>query len=139
MKCQICGRSITNPDSVRFGIGPKCRVKLQETVLLTAKTGGKHSGYLRQFEAMSDTSLARSIRSYLREIQIHQEKLQNPEPFLKRQSWSQMSNLQRSGLIRHWEKEIRKFQELALLAIAELQRRKLSHVDRANHSSRMDS
>ena len=28
-RCMICGRKLTNPESVRLGIGPVCRMKRQ--------------------------------------------------------------------------------------------------------------
>lgn len=66
-------------------------------------------------------SLKRAIRKYSRRIAEHQEKIDFPERFFP--NWNEIPAQRREGLKRHWQKEIRTFNENIQARIDELKRR----------------
>lgn len=91
----------------------------------------KNSGKIRidtQFFAnrgiakRTDKQLYKSISSWAENIKKHEEKLNNPEKYDK--EWNEKNDTARAGLLKHWKKEIKGFQENINLAYEELERRK---------------
>lgn len=76
----------------------------------------------RSIPKQTDTGLKKSISSWKRNIEAHAEKLKNPAKFDA--DWDSKTDLQKAGLIRHWEKEIKNFTNDIAEAEAELARRR---------------
>lgn len=70
----------------------------------------------------TDKQLYKSISSWAENIKKHEEKLNNPEKYDK--EWNEKNDTARAGLLKHWKKEIKGFQENINLAYEELERRK---------------
>lgn len=70
----------------------------------------------------TDKQLYKSISSWAENIQKHEEKLNDPEKYDK--EWNEKNDTARAGLLKHWKKEIKGFQENINLAYEELERRK---------------
>lgn len=70
----------------------------------------------------TDRQLYKSIGSWAENIKEHEEKLNNPEKYDK--EWNEKNDTARAGLLKHWKKEIKGFQENINLAYEELERRK---------------
>jgi len=69
----------------------------------------------------SSTSLRRGIRNLGKEIEIHKEKIKNPQIYDK--DWDRKTEKARKGLLRYWEKEIRNHQDSINNRIEELKKR----------------
>ena len=69
----------------------------------------------------SSTSLKKAIRKYEKRIQEHEQKIANPEAAVD--DWNADSEQQKKGTIKHWQKEIRNFQENINDRIEELKKR----------------
>lgn len=90
-----------------------------ETLDNSAESGimeTRNENHLRismQFFSESDiyrqesVSLKRAIRKYKKNIQEHTDKINNPSKYVD--GWKLKTDAQKQGLIRHWEKEIRNF------------------------------
>lgn len=90
----------------------------------------KKSGALEmnlQFFAEEDikkqesNSLKRGINSYEKQIEKHQKYIANPEAYIS--DWDSKSENEKNGLIKHWNKEIRNFNNSIQDRIDELKRR----------------
>lgn len=66
-------------------------------------------------------SLKRAIRKYQKRTQEHQEKIDTPEKYVK--DWYSRDERYREGLKRHWQKEIRVFEQAISDRIDELRKR----------------
>jgi len=66
-------------------------------------------------------SLKRAMRKYEKRISEHQDKVNNPEKHVP--DWDNYSDAKKAGLIKHWNKEIRNFQESIDNRISELKER----------------
>lgn len=76
-----------------------------------------NKGILKQ----SDKHLKKSIASWSANIDAHKEKIKNPEKYDL--NWASKPDIQKAGLIHHWEKEIRHFESNIKEAKAELAKR----------------
>lgn len=72
---------------------------------------------------MSDKELQKSIDSWRKRSEEHREYIRNPEVHVP--DWKTMDPREQSGLIKHWEKEIRNFETDIQSALDELERRGL--------------
>lgn len=68
-----------------------------------------------------DSELLKSIESWKKNIEEHTEWISNPPSHDK--LWNSKNDMQRNGLIRHWEKEIKTFKKDIAEAEAELAKR----------------
>ena len=66
-------------------------------------------------------SLKRAIRKYKKNIQEHTDKISNPSKYVD--AWDSKTDVQKQGLIRHWEKEIRNFNNSIFEREEELRKR----------------
>lgn len=66
-------------------------------------------------------SLKRAIRKYERRIAEHQDKIEHPENHC--QDWDSFDERVKEGLKKHWQKEIRNFEENIRVRVDELKRR----------------
>lgn len=66
-------------------------------------------------------SLKRAMRKYSKKISLHQDKINNPEKYVE--GWETKDAREKSGLVKHWQKEIINFQTSIDNRIAELKKR----------------
>lgn len=66
-------------------------------------------------------SLKHAIRKYNERIQEHQEKIKNPEKYIP--EWNSMDPRGQEGLKKHWNKEIRNFNNSIQVRVDELKKR----------------
>ena len=76
-----------------------------------AKAGGRHAGLLHTYQAKSTAEIQRALRSYERQVTLHRQKVQSPEQFI--QEWDQKSPRVQQALLRHWQEDAARNQELA--------------------------
>lgn len=69
----------------------------------------------------SDRQLMKSISSWKTNIAEHEDKIKNPAKY--DQDWDSKTDVQKAGLIRHWEKEVRHFEDNIKEAEAEIVKR----------------
>ena len=69
----------------------------------------------------SDNGLNKSIASWKANIEKHKAKLKNPAEFDV--DWDKKTDIQKAGLLKHWEKEIKIFEKDIAEAEAELKKR----------------
>lgn len=76
----------------------------QVTDYETAKNGGKHSGKYNNFvEKYTIKELEKSIKSYNKTIQEHEEKISNPSKFYP--NWYDFDERYKEGLLKKWKKD----------------------------------
>lgn len=75
------------------------------------------------FKNQRDSGLRKSIRSYMQRIQEHEEKIRHPERYVS--DWESYSEEHKSGLIKHWRKEINNFTEQLEAAQKEARERRI--------------
>ena len=76
-----------------------------------AKAGGRHAGLLRVYQGKSTVEMQRALRSYERQVELHRQKLSNPGQFIE--DWDQRHFRVQRGLLRHWQEDMARNQELA--------------------------
>ena len=86
-----------------------------------AKAGGRHTGLLRTYQAGSTAEIQRALRSYERQAARHRQKVHSPEQFI--QAWDQKSPRVQQALLRHWQEDGARNQELADIMRGILQER----------------
>ncbi|MDD5037121.1 MAG: hypothetical protein PHE55_20535 [Methylococcaceae bacterium] len=73
-----------------------------------AKAGERHGGFYRKWKDKRTEEIEKSIRSLQEQIDLHQNKINNPDQYID----PDVSPQQRDGLInRYWPKEILNFQQ----------------------------
>ena len=99
------------------------QVRQQEIDYKVAESGGAHSGKLEDYKKnFSIVALEKTVKNLDEKIELHVSKINNPEQHYT--DWSQRTELQRDGAIKHWRKEISNFQKQKNIALAELKRRR---------------
>ena len=73
------------------------------------------------FEKQTTAGVRKSIRSLSARIQEHQAKIDNPEAFYP--DWESLSDREKNGYRRHWQKEISEFQKQIQFAQEVLEKR----------------
>jgi hypothetical protein len=86
-----------------------------------AKAGGRHAGLLRVYRGKSTAEIQRALRSYERQVELHRQKLANPEQVIG--DWHQRHFHVQRGLLRHWHEDLARNQELAEVMRGILQER----------------
>jgi len=66
---------------------------------------------LKNYAGRSTAEIQKAITSHERQVALHQQKIANPAQFAER--WGQMGAKEQAGLIRHWQQDIARSQELA--------------------------
>lgn len=74
-----------------------------------ARLGGKNAGLLRQLEKMSLSQVQRTGKSLSENIALHRSKVKNPSDYVP--DWDSRNDQYRTGLVLHWNKEIRTFED----------------------------
>jgi hypothetical protein len=77
----------------------------------TAKAGGKHSGIIEVYRHKSINEIRRAQRSYLQQVVLHLHKIESPEQFIE--EWDKLSSTHQRGLLKKWERDQERNQELA--------------------------
>lgn len=83
----------------------------ENTAYEEARAGGRHSGTLRNYADRSTDELEKAIGSYERQVELHKQKIANPEQFAER--WGQMGAQEQAGLLNKWRADTARNQELA--------------------------
>ena len=74
-----------------------------------AKEGGRHAGTYKNYLERSDKELQKGIDSYQKQVDLHQNKINNPQDNAK--DWNKMSQQERNGLINYWKKESNNYRQ----------------------------
>lgn len=69
----------------------------------------------------TNKQLEKGIKSYKKQIQTHNDKINNPQKYVEK--WNKMSKMNQDGLIKHWNKEINVFNKNISDNIEELKKR----------------
>lgn len=75
----------------------------------------------KDIKNQESSSLKRAIKKYQKRIDEHNEKIKNPEKYIE--YWQSLSSMKQEGLKRHWNKEIRNFNNSIDDRVAELKER----------------
>mgnify|MGYP001625222527 CR=1 FL=1 len=75
----------------------------------------------KDIRRQSSASLQRAVRSYQKQIEAHKDKLAHPEQYID--GWEERDPRYKAGLKRHWQKEIRNFQQSIEDRVQELKQR----------------
>lgn len=75
----------------------------------------------KDIKNQESSSLKRAIKKYQKRIDEHNEKIKNPEKYIE--DWESLSSMKQEGLKRHWNKEIRNFNNSIDDRVAELKER----------------
>ena len=75
-----------------------------------AKAGGRHAGLLHTYQGKSPEEIHRALRTYERQVDLHRQQLRSPERFVE--AWAKKSPRTQAGLIRHWQEDLARNQEL---------------------------
>lgn len=75
----------------------------------------------KDIKNQESSSLKRAIKKYQKRIDEHNEKIKNPEKYIE--DWQSLSSMKQEGLKRHWNKEIRNFNNSIDDRVAELKGR----------------
>lgn len=76
-----------------------------------ARSGGRHAGTLKNYAGRSKDEIEKAIGSYERQVELHKQKIANPEQFAER--WSQMGTQEQAGLLNKWRADAARNQQLA--------------------------
>jgi len=85
--------------------------------------GGKHHGSYIKLRGQTDKQLFRSARSYHRNVVEHRLKIQHP--YLYVEDWENRGDAYKNGIIKKWQKDIGRNQELYKIAISIIKERGL--------------
>jgi hypothetical protein len=88
-----------------------------------ARAGGTHSGYLRQAETFTDTSLARALRSFERQVTYHAGKIANPAGQPLDAPWNMMDSDKQRQVLTDWCGDLKRNRELADIILGLLRER----------------
>jgi hypothetical protein len=86
-----------------------------------AKQEGRHAGLLRIYQGKSVEEIQRALRGYERQAARHRQKMHSPVTFV--QDWVRKSPCAQQGLLRHWQQDLIRNQELADVMRGRLQER----------------
>lgn len=85
---------------------------VQQTAYEIASNGGRHAGHLRQYAERSVREITKAAESLQQRANQHIAKLADPAKYAGDQ-WNGLTEAQRQGLLRYWEKEAQTYQEQA--------------------------
>ncbi len=96
------------------------QIREQEIVFNIALNGGKHSGKLKNFQTYKISGLKKSVNSYNETIKLHYKKIENPWEYCT--DWNSRSEQYKAGLIKDWNKDIKRNKEQRDIALALIRR-----------------
>ncbi len=111
--------ALTNPREAHRVLSNVARQDAYEI----AKAGGRHAGLFRTYQGKNLAEVQRALRSYERQVDLHQQKLSSPERFVK--DWTKRSIRTQQGLLRHWQEDLVRNRELAEVMRGILQERSI--------------
>jgi RHS repeat-associated protein len=85
-----------------------------ESALSIAERGGPNAGFLRQVQGWSRTQLERAVRSFQKQIELHEGYITDPASHVR--GWGSMNSIQRDGLLNHWARELKNFSDQQSIA-----------------------
>lgn len=83
----------------------------EQNAYAIARAGGRHAGLLRTYERKSTAEIQRALRSYEGQVELHRQKIHSPEQYVE--DWGTLRSQVQSGLLRHWQEDMVRNQELA--------------------------
>lgn len=90
-------------------------------VLAAAKAGKRHSGVYMDAMGKTRKQLQRSIINRVAEVERHADKIQHPETYIP--DWATLDPRYQAGLIRKWEKDMRRNAEQAEIELSVFEER----------------
>ena len=84
--------------------------------IMGAQEGEKHYKEYLNLQRQTDTQLGRSIRSYEKNLGEHKDKVLNPTKYSP--DWEDLSEVQKQGRLKYWQKELESFDSKLALARA---------------------
>lgn len=94
---------------------------MTQNAYAVAKAGGRHAGLLQTYQGKSTREIQRAMRSYERQVELHRQKMRHPEQFVE--AWDQKNSHAQRRLLRHWQDDLTRNQELAEVMRGILQER----------------
>lgn len=91
------------------GFGKAKKVLSSKSPYQIAKEGGKHAGWLKQYQGKSPNELKRGISSFKKQITKHKGYIKNPASKVK--GWEKLPHRQQRGYLKKWSKDIIRQQE----------------------------
>ncbi|MDR1199322.1 MAG: hypothetical protein LBK94_10010 [Prevotellaceae bacterium] len=82
----------------------KQMVKSGMSAYKTALSGGKHSGFLKNYLGKSPKEINKAITSYQKATNVHLDKIANPNKYVS--DWNALRLGHQQSLIRGWQNEI---------------------------------
>ena len=86
-----------------------------ESAFIEARDGGKHKGVYSDAVRKRQGMLEKSIRSRIIQVEEHADKIRHPERYDI--GWAEKTERQRAGLLKKWEKDLRRNAEQAGIEI----------------------
>ena len=75
-----------------------------------AKEGGRHAGLLRTYQGKTVEEIRRALQGYERQVERHRQKMSNPGQCVE--EWVRKRLRVQQGLLRHWQEDLARTQEL---------------------------
>jgi hypothetical protein len=66
---------------------------------------------LQTYQGKNTAEIRRALRSYDRQVALHQQKIRRPEQYVE--DWESKHPRMQRGLLRHWQEDMVRNQELA--------------------------
>ena len=82
---------------------------------IKAKNGGRNHGLYTMLNNQTDFQLSKSINSYYKNVEEHQEKIKNPAKYVE--NWKNRSEQYKIGIVKKWEKDMFRNQEQLEVAL----------------------
>ena len=82
-------------------------------IFADAKSGTRHGGIYRDALVKTEKQLKKSIASHNKEVEIHRDKIANPEKYVK--DWDSKTEQEKDGLLRKWRKDMKRNAEQAVV------------------------
>ncbi len=110
------GKPVVKPVSLRYNEVIQKYVSIDaKTVYQDAKSGLRHAGIYRDAINKGQAALEKSIASHTAQVEEHMQKIKIPEKYDT--GWAVKDERQRQGLLRKWEKDLRRNAEQAEIEI----------------------
>ncbi|MEG2522247.1 MAG: hypothetical protein RSA49_05170 [Anaerovoracaceae bacterium] len=80
-----------------------------------AVSGKRHKGVYIDAVRKTDSQLEKSIKSHVKQVELHQKKINNPAKYIE--NWNDLTHNEKAGSIRKWEKDKMRNAEAAEIEI----------------------
>lgn len=88
-------------------------ISREQSIIETAKTGGRHSGKYLDATLWSDKSVQKAAKSYAAQVAEHTAKIENPAQYDA--GWNKKTVEQKAGLLNKWQKDLDRNDELRII------------------------